>query len=183
MLDPIGPPPAWLRDFVEPYALRLNSPTLPDHIHEVILAFAVYQGIHSFASPWLSPVLFPKSYPYLSTRTKLNWDIHVVSLFQSVVINTLALWILFVDQERNSMSAGERVFGYTGACGFIQALAVGYFIYDIIVSTIYVRMFGIGVLFHAVSALWVFSLGFVSSANATPPPLSTYDVFPIFGQN
>jgi hypothetical protein len=60
------------------------------------------------------------------------------------------------------MSSGERVFGYTGACGFVQALAVGYFVYDLIVSIRHVRMFGIGLLFHAVSALWVFSLGFVS---------------------
>jgi hypothetical protein len=69
---------------------------------------------------------------------------------------------MIIDKERYSMSSGERVFGYTGACGFVQALAVGYFVYDLIVSIRHVRMFGIGLLFHAVSALWVFSLGFVS---------------------
>lgn len=168
MLDPFGPPPAWLRDFVEPYALGLNSPTLPEHIHEVFFAFAFYQFIHSFLSPWLSPILFPKYYPKLNARTRLNWDIHVVSLVQSVLINVAALWIMFVDTERAQMSTGERVFGYTGACGLIQALAVGYFIYDLIVSIVHVNMFGIGLLFHAVSALWVFSLGFVSSS---PTPL------------
>lgn len=92
----------------------------------------------------------------------MNWDIHVVSLVQSVVINAAALWVMYVDKERSQMSTGERVFAYTGACGLIQALAVGYFVYDLIVSVVYVRMFGIGMLFHAVSALWVFSLGFVS---------------------
>jgi len=110
----------------------------------------------------LSPILFPKHYPKLNARTRLNWDIHVVSLVQSVLINVAALWIMFVDTERGQMSTGERVFGYTGACGLIQALAVGYFIYDLIVSIVHVNMFGIGLLFHAVSALWVFSLGFVS---------------------
>ena len=60
------------------------------------------------------------------------------------------------------MTSSERGFGYTGACGLIQALAVGYFVYDLIVSIVHVRMFGIGMLFHAISALWVFSLGFVS---------------------
>ncbi|KAJ6141449.1 hypothetical protein N7470_009839 [Penicillium chermesinum] len=169
MLDPVGPPPRWLRAFVEPYALWLNSPTFPDHVHEVLLAFVVYQSIHSFISPWLSPILFPKSYPYLSARTKLNWDIHVVSLFQSVVINALALWILFVDQERSSMSAGERVFD-------IPALAVGYFIYDIIVSTVHLRMFGVGVLFHAISALWVFSLGFRPFVNYYAPVFILYEL-------
>ncbi|KAJ5947116.1 hypothetical protein N7466_000131 [Penicillium verhagenii] len=160
MLDPLGPPPAWLREFTKPYALSLDSPTLTEHVHEIFLAFAFYQFIHSVLSPLLSPILFPNSYPKLSARTKLNWDIHVVSFVQSVAINALALWVMFVDDERNSMNSLERVFGYTGACGLIQALAVGYFIYDLIVSTIYVKMFGIGTLFHAVSALWVFSLGF-----------------------
>lgn len=162
MLDPLGPPPAWLRDLVEPYALKLNSPTLAEHIHEVIAAFALYQFIHSVLSPWLSPIFCPQSYSKLNARTKLNWDVHVVSFVQSVLINAAALWVMFNDEERRSMSTGERVFGYTGACGLIQALAVGYFVYDLIISLVHVRMFGVGLLFHAVSALWVFSLGFVS---------------------
>jgi hypothetical protein len=162
MLDPFPPPPAWLRSLTEPFALYYNSPTLSEHIHEVIGAFVFYLVIHAVVSPWLSPILFPQSYNSLKPRTRLNWDIHVVSLVQSVVINAAALWVMYVDEERSAMSSGERVFGYTGACGLIQALAVGYFVYDLIVSVIYVRMFGIGMLFHAVSALWVFSLGFVS---------------------
>jgi hypothetical protein len=162
MLDPFGSPPAWLRDIVEPFALKLGSPTLAEHAHEVVLAFAFYQFIHSFLSPWLSPILAPQSYPKLNARTKLNWDIHVVSLVQSVLINAAALWVMYVDEERWSMSSAERVFGYTGACGLIQALAVGYFVYDLIVSAVHIKMFGIGMLFHAISALWVFSLGFVS---------------------
>lgn len=162
MLDPLGSPPAWLRDLAEPFALMLSSPTLSEHAHEVVLAFAFYQFIHSFLSPWLSPILFPQSYPKLSARTKVNWDIHVVSLVQSVLINAAALWVMYVDEERWSMSSAERVFGYTGACGLIQALAVGYFVYDLIVSAVYIKLFGIGMLFHAISALWVFSLGFVS---------------------
>ncbi|KAJ5763998.1 hypothetical protein N7533_002679 [Penicillium manginii] len=176
MLDPLGPPPAWLRNLVEPYALSLSSPTLPDHIHEVILAFAFYQFIHSFLSPWLSPILFPKHYPKLNARTRLNWDIHVVSLVQSVLINVAALWIMFADTERSQMSTGERVFGYTGACGLIQALAVGYFIYDLIVSVVHINMFGIGLLFHAVAALWVFSLGFRPFVNYYAPVFILYEL-------
>lgn len=60
------------------------------------------------------------------------------------------------------MNAGERVYGYTGAGGLIQALAAGYFLYDLIICTVYIKIFGVGMLFHAISALWVFSFGFVS---------------------
>ncbi|CAG8007262.1 unnamed protein product [Penicillium salamii] len=176
MLDPFPPPPEWLRSFIEPYALYYNSPTLPDHIHEVVGAFVFYLVIHAVLSPWLSPILFPQSYKSLKPRTRLNWDIHVVSLVQSILINVAALWVMYVDRERSAMSSGERVFGYTGTCGLIQALAVGYFIYDMIVSVIYVRMFGIGMLFHAVSALWVFSLGFRPFLNYYAPTFILYEL-------
>lgn len=162
MIDPIPPPPRWLRDLVEPWAVRLNIPAITDHVHEIIAAFVFYLFIHSYLSPWLSPRLFPRHYPNLNKRTRLNWDVHVVSLIQSVLINAVALWVMFTDNERKSMSTAERVYGYSGACAFISALAAGYFIYDLYVSTAYVKIFGIGMLFHAISALWVFSLGFVS---------------------
>jgi hypothetical protein len=164
MLDPIPPPPEWLREYTEPWAQRFNLPALTDHSHEVIAAFIGYLFIHYVLSPWLSPKLFPRHYPNLNKRTKLNWDVHVVSLVQSSFINAVALWVLFADEERKSMTIGERVFGYTGSCALINSLAVGYFIYDLIISTLYVKMFGIGMLFHAVSALWVFSFGFVSGS-------------------
>ena len=56
----------------------------------------------------------------------------------------------------------ERVFGYTGASGLIQGLACGYFVWDLIVSTRYIKIFGIGIWAHAITALCVFSFGFVS---------------------
>ncbi|KAB8275306.1 TLC domain-containing protein [Aspergillus minisclerotigenes] len=176
MLDPFPPPPAWLRDRVEPWALYLNVPALSDHIHEVILAFAGYQFIHSFLSPWLSPILFPRHYPQLNKRTKLNWDVHVVSLVQSVLINVFALYIMFVDKERKNMDTGERIYGYTGMSGLLQALAEGYFVYDIIVSTVHIRMFGVGMLFHAISALWVFSFGFRPFVNFYSPTFILYEL-------
>jgi hypothetical protein len=176
MLDPLGPPPGWLRDLVEPWALYFNVPAASEHIHEILLAFVGYQLIHYVVSPWLSPRLFPQHYPNLNRRTKLNWDVHVVSLVQSTTINALALWVLFTDQERKSMSIGERVYGYTGSCGMISGLAAGYFIYDLIVSTIYMRIFGIGMLFHAISALWVFSFGFRPFVNFYSPTFILYEL-------
>ncbi|KAL4866364.1 hypothetical protein BDV12DRAFT_135440 [Aspergillus spectabilis] len=176
MLDPIPPPPEWLREIIEPWALRLNAPALPDHIHEVVAAFIGYLLIHYVLSPWFSPKLFPRHYPKLNKRTKLNWDVHVVSLIQSTLINAVALWVLFVDEERKSMTSAERVFGYTGSCVLISSLAVGYFIYDLIVSTIYVKMFGIGMLFHAVSALWVFSFGYRPFVNFYAPVFILYEL-------
>ena len=56
----------------------------------------------------------------------------------------------------------ERVWGYTGAGGLIQAFAAGYFVWDFGICAGNVDIFGWGMLAHAVSALVVFGLGFVS---------------------
>ncbi|EAW08113.1 TLC domain-containing protein [Aspergillus clavatus NRRL 1] len=176
MLDPLPPSPKWLRDAVEPWAVYLNIPAVTDHVHEIIAAFAFYQFIHSCLSPWLSPILFPRHYPKLNRRTKLNWDVHVVSLVQSVLINAVGLWVLFVDEERKSMTTAERIYGYTGGCALVAALATGYFIYDLYISTVYLKMFGVGMLFHAVSALWVFSFGFRPFVNYYSPVFILYEL-------
>ncbi len=164
MLDPIPPPPPWLVIWAKPYSEALHLPSLPYHLHEVLGAFVLYQTTQSILSPLLSNLLFPNVYSKLNRRTRINWDVHVVSLLQSLVINTAALWVMFKDQERKDMdnSAVERVYGYTGASGLIQALATGYFVWDLVVSARYLKIFGPGILAHAVTALAVFALGFVS---------------------
>ena len=162
MLDPFPPPPAWLRSLSEPLARYFNLPALPDHIHEAVAVFALYLFIHWCASPLLSPILAPRFYPKLDRRTKTNWDVRVVSFIQSTMVNGFALWVMFSDEERKSMNSAERVHGYTGGTALILALATGYFMYDLIISVFYLKIFGIGMLFHGISALWVFSMGFVS---------------------
>jgi hypothetical protein len=72
----------------------------------------------------------------------------------------MALWVMWTDSELNQMDYKERVHGYTGASGLIQAFAGGYFLWDLAITVQNVKIFGIGMLFHAISALCVFSLGF-----------------------
>jgi hypothetical protein len=134
--------------------------TLPLHAHEVLFFFALYTGIQ-LLSPSISPRLF-LAYKKFPRRTRINWDVHVVSFVQSSVINTLALWVMWRDAERGNMDWQERVWGYTGAGGLVQGAATGYFLWDLMVTTMYLPLFGPGMLAHAVSALVVFSLGFVS---------------------
>lgn len=161
MHDPFPLPPiSWLSEAVQPLADSLHFSTLPLHIHEVIISFLTYTFVDAVGAPFISSRLFPVSYAALSRERKINWDVHVVSLVQSVIINILALWILHVDQERKNMSLEERIWGYTGAAGMVQALAAGYFLWDLLISLIHIRIFGIGIFAHAVSALVVFSFGF-----------------------
>lgn len=64
------------------------------------------------------------------------------------------------------MDWAGRIWGYTGAMGLVQALAGGYFVWDLIASIVHFNELGPGSLAHAVSALLVTSLGFVSCAVA-----------------
>lgn len=154
--------PPLLKRLVDPLATSLSLPTLTLHIHELLFATIAYHLICTFLSPFLSTFFFPRIYPALPPRTKLNWDVHVVSLTQAVAINSLALWVMWVDEERGSMGWEERVWGYDGAGGMIQGFAAGYFLWDLMVCVRHVGLFGWGLLAHAVAALVVFSLGFVS---------------------
>lgn len=165
MHDPFPiPRPDGLLPYVQPVADFLNMKTLPLHFHEVLLAFTLYHSINRFVAPALSQYLFPRIYPTFNARTKLNWDVHVVSFVQSTLICGLALWVLTTDEELRAMDTTERVHGYTGASGLIQAFAGGYFLWDLVITVQNVRIFGVGMLLHAISALCVFSLGFVSSS-------------------
>ncbi|KAH9883724.1 TLC domain-containing protein [Xylariomycetidae sp. FL2044] len=156
---PIPPLPA-LSSAVQPWADYLQLHTLPLHIHEVLITAAFYQLVGSVVSPALSKRLFPRAYSSLSPSKRLNWDVHVVSLVQSITINALALWVILVDDERRNMDWQERIWGYTGAAAMIQALAAGYFLWDLIVTAANLHVFGLGMLAHAVSALLVYSFGF-----------------------
>ena len=176
MRDPFPIPaiPALSRA-VEPLAERLGMPTLPVHIHEVIGAALLYTFIQVVVSPVLSARLFPKYYPVHNRAKKANWDTHVVSLVQSLLINALALWVMFADEERKAMDFEQRVWGYTGACGLIQALAAGYFVWDLGITLLNLDIFGFGLLAHAISALAVYTFGFVSLCL----PVSDYRVFDV----
>ena len=165
---PIEPIP-WLRRATQPVAELFGLASLPLHIHEVLAACLLYGVIYYPLSPLLSSVFFPGVYPQLPRRRKINWHAHVVSLFQSCLINAVALWVMFADEERKEMTSEERVWGYTGPCGMVQGLAAGYFLWDLIVTSRNLDVFGLGTLAHAVSALAVYSLGFVRGPPPHPP--------------
>ncbi|KAM0245863.1 hypothetical protein ACHAQJ_010435 [Trichoderma viride] len=161
MKDPFFIPPIpWLSELVQPWCDRFNLPSLPPHIHEVLLSAIFYSVIFWPVSPLLSRLIAPHHYSKLPRKRRLNWDAHVVSFIQSTLINIIAIWVMIVDQERKNMDWEERIWGYTGAAGMVQALAAGYFVWDLFVTSFNLDVFGLGTLAHAVAALLVYTLGF-----------------------
>jgi hypothetical protein len=173
---PLEPIP-WLVEATRPYASALAMPSLPYHIHEVFASALLYTFIYWPVSPLISKLFVGKSYNALPRGRRINWDAHVVSMFQSLLINALALWVIFFDDERRAMDVQERVWGYTGASGMIQALAAGYFLWDLIVTSFNMDVFGPGTLAHAIAALAVYSFGFVRLPSLLCSNISLSDLY------
>lgn len=176
MLDPFPPPPQWLARATAPVASYLNLPTLPLHIHE-ILGFAIfYQVLYKYGAPAISRRLVPSYYSSFNKRTQINWDVHIVSFVQSLIVCGFALWTIREDAERAQLGWQGRVFGYTGSTGVVQALGAGYFVWDFFMCLKYINIFGPGMLAHAISALSVFTLGFRPFVNYYAPVFILYEL-------
>lgn len=162
MRDPFLSPPTFLVSLTRPLASYLSLSTLPLHIHEVLFGWASYHLLFTTISPFLSSRLVPGIYNKLNARQKVNWNVRVVSLIQASFINAAALYVIFNDAQRNEMDWRGRIWGYSGATGMVQGFAAGYFLWDVSVSILYLRILGLGSLAHAISPLVVTCLGFVS---------------------
>lgn len=165
MLDPFFAPPPGLVEAIQPVADYLNLSTLPLHIHEVLFAWVCYSVINAVVAPRISAWLCPETYPYLPRRTTINWNNHVTSMIQAIFISTFALVVIWKDEERKNATWVERIFGYDGAVGAVQSCAAGYFLWDLVESSVNLDVLGWGSIAHAASALLVTSLGFRPFAN------------------
>jgi hypothetical protein len=119
MRDPI-PPPSLLVQFSKPLTEKLGLTTLPYHVHEILLGFLGYHLILHVLSPAISRVVCPRVYQGFDKRTRLNWDIHWVSMVQALFINAAALWVIFKDEQRHAMDWRGRLWGYTPASGMVR---------------------------------------------------------------
>jgi hypothetical protein len=124
MRDPI-PAPALFIELTRPLANKLSLTTLPYHAHEVLLGFLWYHFILYYLSPTLSRILCPQRYNGFNKRTRLNWDIHWVSMIQALFVNAAALYVIFSDPHRKEMDWKGRLWGYTPASGMVQGFAAG----------------------------------------------------------
>lgn len=143
--------PQW-PEWVTAPILSLGLTKLPDHLHEVIL-FAVFYELLFCVSSLVSPHLVPE-YRNLSPRTKYNFDMHVASHVNAILLCALSFPMLGGDPNLTTLTS------YTPWAGLLCAAAVGYFIWDTWVSSKHSSLFGMGFVLHAVAALITFLQAF-----------------------
>lgn len=160
MRDPI-PPSSMLVQLSQPLADKLDLKTMPYHVHEILIGFLAYHVILYGLSPAVSRLVCPKTYASFNRRTRLNWNVHWVSMIQALFINGAALYVIFSDPERKEMDWKGRLWGYTPASGMVQGFAAGYFLWDLQICLTHFDICGLGALVHAIGALAITCIGFV----------------------
>ena len=135
--------------------------TLPLHTHQVVSAFLAYSAIFWILSPAASTRLFAP-YRDFPRQTRIRSNVRVVSSIQATFISACAFYVIHYDKSRVQTDTRDRLMAYSPMAGTVQAFAAGYFIWDLVISVLYYDALGIGSLVHAVCALGVTMLGFVS---------------------
>ncbi|KAK6457785.1 TLC domain-containing protein [Scheffersomyces xylosifermentans] len=126
------------------------------HWHEIIGAFVFYYGTQIISAP-LSAHYFGKPYTSLPPKIKVNFDIHVVSMIQCVI--SIAILIPMWNHPNWANRLEDPITSITGASDYgslVSAVTAGYFIWDLLVCFQHFSVFGVGFLFHAFAALYVF---------------------------
>lgn len=133
---------------------------LLQHWHEIVGLFVFYLVIQ-LLSPTVLTALFGDSYRKLARKTKLNFDIHMVSMVQCtlLILLLLPMWNHHYYQNRVADPEG-LLFGFTDYAGFVSAVTCGYFLWDVVICLVHFEIFGVGFLFHGFAALWVFGVLF-----------------------
>jgi TLC domain len=116
----------------------------------------------------------PGSLPSPATANNDKLECPRTSFIQSSIITTFALFVIWSDEERRELDWAGRIWSYSGAGGVVQGFAAGYFLWDLVASVMHLDVLGWGSLAHAVSALVVTFLGFVSSPDLILPQESNF---------
>lgn len=129
------------------------------HWHEIVASLIFYTSLQ-YISHIVSPIIFGDTYKNFPRKTRINFDIHVVSMVQCIL--SIALLIPTINHpffQNRVEDPYNSIFGYTPYGGFVASVTLGYFVWDTIVCLRYFNLFGPGFLVHGVSALYVFGLG------------------------
>ncbi|CEH17340.1 uncharacterized conserved protein [Ceraceosorus bombacis] len=148
-----------LAEWATPYAIQAGLPLLPAHLSTIIRSLALWTTLQLLSS-LVSPYIFPDTYPKLKRSTRISWDVHFVALVHAAIITPLCgkvWWDVYQQGGLNGTHplALRRVYGYTFEAGQVYAIAIGYFIWDTVVSILFD---GPAFVAHGVVALTAFVL-------------------------
>lgn len=130
-----------LVNWAQPYCTAYGVPHLAKALPTVIHSLALWLSLQ-FLSARLSPKLFPKTFANLKKSTRVSWHVHWVAFCHAAIITPLAGRLWWKVYQEGGMSgthtlARNRVYGYDDEAASIYGIALGYFIWDAVVSALY----------------------------------------------
>lgn len=123
------------------------------HGHEIVGSFVFYQLVYAYFAPWFNRLVFRSQYTSIKDRkTKVNFDIHTVSSVQCLVTFYSIAPTLLLPMGLNVVTYRDEL------ASMASALAVGYFLWDLLICVRYFNLYGFEFLAHALSSLYVFTV-------------------------
>lgn len=129
------------------------------HLHEVVYSFVFYNAIF-LVCPYFGKLFFGTNYTLITNRKlKLNFDIHMIAMVQALISIAFCVPLLWTGSKGiHAIDAREPVlFGYDYTHGFLSAITVGYFTWDLVVCVLHFDLFGFEFLLHAFASWFVFN--------------------------
>lgn len=155
-----------MRKLTQSLASFLSLSALSLHIHEILLMTASYQILYRYLLPLISAKVSPWRYPKLSGVLKVDWDVCAVSLVQSVINSSLAIYLLSSNDPQRDMTWQERIWGYQSMTGSALGIATGYFVWHLGQEIVHRHIEGWVFVFHGIACLILCVLGFVRFTTA-----------------
>jgi hypothetical protein len=157
-----------LKATVADISKEANLPLLSDSFPLLLSVFSLYQAVYSIG-PSLSSVVFPKTYPSLRGKAKLEWDENIPSLVQAIIICGVSIRALLIDTNRHVSTWQERVWAYSHEATEALTVANGYFYWHLLMMLWHRKTFGWAMVAHAVAVTFLMTNCYVS---ADSPPQS-----------
>ncbi|ORX91264.1 hypothetical protein K493DRAFT_52432 [Basidiobolus meristosporus CBS 931.73] len=115
------------------------------HWQLVLMSAGACQGTFCLSSA-LSPLLFRKAYGNLSDMEQISWDAKAVSFLHCILTAVLAFSVRFEPHLRE-----DRVHGYSPHAENVYAIACGYFLWNTMFYSKYIKEYGLRLLISVFS--------------------------------
>lgn len=149
--DPLMDIKPFIDDNLKPYIPETWQQTelVSNNLHTLVFGLVLYTVLFQLSKILL---LFPSiTKPLKNEKNKLDLCVRVVSFIQAIIICFLGIPVFC-----NKYLSKDHVFATTPYSKFYTSMALSYFIWDTIISTIYVKYFGVGFLIHGIVSTVVF---------------------------
>lgn len=127
--------------WAQPYCTAYGVPHLARYLPTVIQSLALWLALQ-LLSARLSPKLFPRTFANLRPATRASWHVHWVAFCHASIITPLAARLWWKVYKQGGMTgshtlARDRLYGFDEEAASVYAIALGYFIWDAVVSALY----------------------------------------------